>query len=143
MLIGFATCVHTSNMGQGDQVTAKQCLLCSQLLIRQLPWPPGVKPTKLYGSIKLIPRLTQMLDGWCKTDPPTKKLLVESDVPAYLCYIGQSPAVMPLEAAVGDLTLIAFYYLLHVGEYTCKNLQQYKTNSSILARGHNMHSRLE
>jgi hypothetical protein len=62
-----------------------------------------------------------MLDGWRKTDPPpTKKLPVEADVPEYLCHMGQAKSATPLEAAVGDLTLVAFYYLLRVGEYTSK-----------------------
>lgn len=63
-----------------------------------------------------------MLDGWRKEDPATsKKLPVEADVPEYLCQIGSSPSASAFEAAVGDLTLIAFYYLLRVGEYTCKS----------------------
>jgi hypothetical protein len=62
-----------------------------------------------------------MLDGWRKQDPPTsKKLPVEADVPEYLCKMGASPHATDLERAVGDLTVIAFYYLLRVGEYTCK-----------------------
>lgn len=62
-----------------------------------------------------------MLDGWRKHDPPTsKKLPVEADVPEYLCKLGSSPQATELERAVGDLTVIAFYYLLRVGEYTCK-----------------------
>lgn len=62
-----------------------------------------------------------MLDGWRKTDPPpTKKLPVEADVPAYLCQLGHSKLALPLTAALGDLTVIAFYYLLRVGEYTTK-----------------------
>lgn len=62
-----------------------------------------------------------MLDGWRKTDPPpTKKLPVEADVPEYLCHVGQAKTATPLEAAVGDLALVAFYYLLRVGEYTSK-----------------------
>jgi hypothetical protein len=61
------------------------------------------------------------LDGWRKDDPPTtKKLPVEADVPEHLCNVGTRPGATSLEAAVGDLTLIAFYYLLRVGEYTCK-----------------------
>ena len=34
--------------------------------------------------------------------------------------MGYSPSGTPLGQAVGDLTLIAFYYLLWVGEYTIK-----------------------
>jgi hypothetical protein len=62
-----------------------------------------------------------MLDGWRKHDPATtKKLPVEADVPTFLCQLGASPSATTLESAVGDLTLIAFYYLLRVGEYTTK-----------------------
>ena len=63
-----------------------------------------------------------MLDGWRKIDPPTiKKLPVESDVPELLSTIGADPTTNELDAAIGDLCLIAFYYLLRVGEYTIKN----------------------
>jgi hypothetical protein len=49
-----------------------------------------------------------------------KKLPVEADIPEYLCYMGQTKNASPLEAAVSDLAVIAFYYLLRVGEYTVK-----------------------
>ena len=45
----------------------------------------GSNPTKLENSDKLIPRLSQMLDGMCHEDTPTmKKLPVEADVPHFL-----------------------------------------------------------
>jgi hypothetical protein len=81
----------------------------------------GVNPTKLHGSDKLIPRLTQILDGWKKEDPPTlKKLPVEVDIPEYIASLGNTVSSTELDRAVGDLSLIAFYYLLRVGEYTTK-----------------------
>ena len=81
----------------------------------------GVNPTKLHGSDKLIPRLTQILEGWKKEDPPTlKKLPVEVDIPEYIASLGNNITATELDRAVGDLTLIAFYYLLRVGEYTTK-----------------------
>ena len=52
--------------------------------------------------------------------PPSKKLPVDVDVPEYLCHLGQYKTATPLEAAVGDLTLVTFYYLLWVGKYTAK-----------------------
>ena len=62
-----------------------------------------------------------MLDGWEKADPPTKKMLpVEADVPEYLSEMGHMTAAQELDRAIGDLALIAFYYLLRIGEYTCK-----------------------
>lgn len=36
-----------------------------------------------------------------------------------LCNLGAAPNTTTLEAAEGDLTVIAFYYLFQVGEYTC------------------------
>ena len=54
-----------------------------------------------------------MLDGWRKADPPpSKKLPVESNLHEYLCQVGHLKTPTPLEAAVGDLTLVVFYYLL-------------------------------
>jgi len=62
-----------------------------------------------------------MFDGWRKEDPPTeKKLPVEADVPEFLADIGRQAHATPLQKAVGDLALIAFYYLLRIGEYTGK-----------------------
>jgi hypothetical protein len=62
-----------------------------------------------------------MLDGWKKIDPPTLKMLpVEADVPEYIANLATLPAATNLDMAIGDLALIAFYYLLRVGEYTCK-----------------------
>ena len=61
------------------------------------------------------------MDGWRKEDPPTeKKLPVEADVPEYLADMGRNAFATPLQQAVGDLSLVAFYYLLRIGEYTGK-----------------------
>jgi hypothetical protein len=61
------------------------------------------------------------LDGWRHKDPPTsKKLLVKFDIPEYLVNESGHCLATALDQAVADLTTIAFYYLLHVGEYTVK-----------------------
>jgi hypothetical protein len=70
-----------------------------------------------------------MIDGFAKEDPPTRKMLpVESDVPELLVEMGYSKPGTAHTRAVGDLSLIAFYYLLHIGEYTlkgkCNNTKQ-------------------
>ena len=80
-----------------------------------------VNPTKIKGSTALLPRIQQMYDGWRKEDPPTVKMLpVEADVPELLVTRGLGTRATALEMAVGDLVMIAFYYLLRVGEYTIK-----------------------
>jgi hypothetical protein len=84
----------------------------------------ATNPTKIRGSDKLLPRLQQMLDGFCKADPPTmKQLPVEADVPEYLVKLVHDPEAREVHraiGAIGDLTMIVLYYLLRIGEYTTK-----------------------
>lgn len=63
-----------------------------------------------------------MLDGFARHDGPVKKKMpVEVDVPEFLIECGLQPAASERIKAVGDLSLIAFYYLLRIGEYTIKS----------------------
>ena len=79
-------------------------------------------PLKINGSERTIPRIQQMLDGWAKADSPTQKMLpVEADVPEYMAKLGLLPDASQLDKTIGDLALIAFYYLLRIGEYTFKS----------------------
>jgi hypothetical protein len=62
-----------------------------------------------------------MIDGYTKADPPTqKKLPVEADVPELLLEMGYGKSGSIQLQAVGESSLIAFYYLLRIGEYTVK-----------------------
>jgi len=64
-----------------------------------------------------------MLDGYRKVVPATcKKLLVQSDVPELLVEMAYQQGTTQLQRATADLTMVAFYYLLLVGEYTVKGL---------------------
>ena len=80
-----------------------------------------MNPTKMNGTDKFTPRLSQMIAGWRKSDPGTKKKLpVEVDVPEQMAQMGRVACAIDVVKAVGDLALIAFYFLLRVGEYTVK-----------------------
>ena len=63
-----------------------------------------------------------MLDGYRKVDPPTrKKLPVQADVVELLVDAAyKNEGSDQGQQATADLTLIAFYYLLRIGEYTVK-----------------------
>jgi hypothetical protein len=81
----------------------------------------GNNPTKIIGSEKFLPALQIMIEGYHKEDPPTRKMLpIETDVPQLLVDLGYSESSTAHTQAIGDLTLIAFYYLLRIGEYTVK-----------------------
>jgi hypothetical protein len=80
-----------------------------------------MNPTKLPDSKDLLPQLAQTLEGWQKANPPTtKQLPIKADVPELLAATGAKPGMSELVKAVGDWTLIGFYCLLRVGEYTVK-----------------------
>ena len=81
----------------------------------------GVDPTKCQATGKFLPRIRETLDGWRKQDPATQKELpVEVDVPEYLVDLAYIKGATEKDKAVADLVMIAFYYLLRVGEYTAK-----------------------
>ena len=80
-----------------------------------------INPVKLNNSKELVPRLSEMLSGFQKVDPPTmKKMPIEVDVPELLVKTGMDCTATELTKVVGDLSLIAFYYVLQVGEYKTK-----------------------
>ena len=82
----------------------------------------GTNPTKIEGQDKFLLALQMQLDGYIMQDPPPKKKLpVEADVPEFLVKTAYEVKDNTFEQATADLALIAFYYLLRIGEYTLKN----------------------
>jgi hypothetical protein len=81
-------------------------------------------PAKVLGSKKILPALQIMIDGYTKANPLTqKKLHVEADVPQLLIEMGYGKSGSIQAQAVGDLSLVAFYYLLRIDKYTVKQQQ--------------------
>jgi hypothetical protein len=121
LLTGFAGCVRTDYYGQGTQIQAGSVSSAITAIGQAIALATNTNTTKVVGSDKLLPCLQQMLDGFRKANPPTtKQLPVEADVPEFLVRLGLSPEARELERAIGNLTMIAFYYLLCIGEYTTK-----------------------
>ena len=113
LLMGFAARVRTGIYGRGRHV--QSCTVNGALTAigQEIALACGSNPTKLTGGDKLIPRLQQTYDGWRKEDPPMlKQLPVEADVPKLITRKGLEPGASELDRVVGDMTLIAFYYLL-------------------------------
>jgi hypothetical protein len=62
--------------------------------------------------------IQRMIEGFQRDDPPAiPQLAVPVTVPN-LCFDTGHKNGSPKAKAIGDLTLIAFYFLLRVGEYT-------------------------
>ncbi len=79
-------------------------------------------PTKVLGSDKFHDRIQEVLDRWKGHNPhSTKKLPVEANIPEFIATLSTHEDATELHKAVGDMSLITFYYLLRIGEYTTKD----------------------
>ena len=122
---GFAARVRSGRYGHGRQVTVARVRTIISSIGKTISMDTEHNPTLLKGSdSKIILPLQDAftVTAWGKADGPTnKKLPVEVDVPAYLVRQAYKLDESALDKRVGDLSLIAFYYLLRVGEYTVKS----------------------
>ena len=122
VITGFAARVRRGCYGRGKRVQTSTVCGAVTAIGQEISLACGVNPTKMMGSDKLLPRLQQTYNGWRKEDPPTMKMLpVESDVPEWLVARAGDSLSTELDRAVGDLVMVAYYYLLCVGEYTVKS----------------------
>lgn len=121
-LSGFMARIQQGGYGCGRMVKGNTVSTALMAIGKEIALVCNVNPLKIGGSEKLLPQLAQVLDGWRKEDGPAmKKLPVKADVPEYLVKCGLQPGASDLDKAVGDLTIMAFYYLLRIGEYTIKS----------------------
>ncbi len=113
--------VRSGYFGRGKQVQASTVSSAITAVGQKIALDTNTNPRKTMRFEKFLPCPQELLDGYRLEDPPTeKKLPVEADVPELLFDMGYGPSGTTLGQAVGDLSLIAFYYLLRVGEYTIK-----------------------
>jgi hypothetical protein len=121
VLTGFAARVRRGLYGRGKRVQTGTVINALTAIGQEVALACGENPTKVTGSKKLLPRLSQIYNGLHKEDTPTsKQLLVKADVPELLAEKGRNGSTTELERAIGDLSLIAFYYLMCIGEYMIK-----------------------
>ena len=118
---GFAARVRRGYYGRGRQVATGTVSKALTAVGQTISMDTGRNPLKPEGSDKLLFPIQVMLDGMRKVDPPTmKKLPVEVDVPEFVVRMAYLIGGAIGAQAIADSILIAFYYLLRVGEYTCK-----------------------
>ena len=93
----------------------------------------GGRSSPLYREQgKYLLPLERMMEGFRLEDPPPKsQLAVPVLVAEEMFQQGNHPNASPVLTATGQLGLIAFYYLLRVGEYTInrKNASNNKTRT--------------
>jgi hypothetical protein len=131
VLFSFASCIRLGYYGHGKQVQVG-AVNCTILVIgMMLSLAKGISPTRMENTVRLIPHPAQMMQGRQKADPPTLKTFsVEANVPKLLSKVGWLPTPIKLDTSIGDLALIAFYYLLHVDKYTIKSTRNNSNKQS-------------
>jgi len=90
----------------------------------------GRQPLHQVDGEHYIKPIQHMLAGFKNFDPATeKKLACHPDLPTFACRYGHRKGASVYQQAVGDLTVIAYYYLLRIGEYTTKTRRKKKTRT--------------
>jgi hypothetical protein len=113
--------VREGEHGKGRKVKADTVSTALTAINQTILLDTNTSPLKIKGTMNFVPLLQQTLDGWRNEDGPVKKKMpVEADVPEWLVKCAYQPGGTNLNKAVADLILIAFYFLLRVGEYTVK-----------------------
>ena len=83
-LIVFTACVFLGHYGQGKQVAIGTVFRALSDVGTTVTLVYEGNPKKSQGEITILPQLAQMMEGWRKEDPPTKKKFpVGIDVPEF------------------------------------------------------------
>ena len=123
---GFGGRVRTGYCGHGNQVTCARVQTAIRAIGQTCELDLGVNP--LYRAHeRYLKQVELMFAGFKRDDPiPVPEIAVPVSVPEECAKMGLTSAATEKEKAVGDLAIIAFFYLLRVGEYTQKKR---KTNT--------------
>ena len=119
LIQGFAARVRTGVFGRGTKV--KVSTVTSALAAISTTIELAGKQSPLYKDKEkqtYTLNIQRMIEGFRRDDPPAiPQLAVPIAVPN-LCFEAGLRNGSPKAKAIGSLTLIAFYFLLRVGEYT-------------------------
>ena len=117
ILTAFAARVRTGHYGRGKRVTVQTVKVALSAISKTIEL--GGQPSPIYKAEDTykVP-VARLIEGMRREDPPSvPQLAVPIAVPEHVLKKAYQTDDNILHA-IGDLSLIAFYYLLRVGEYT-------------------------
>ena len=117
---GFLECVRRGTFGHRRQVSAQTVRQAIRGIAKTTELD-GRGPSPLHIDPKrYIAVVEEQVNCYSADDPPPdQKIAVPVSVPNWLYKLGlMATTNIEYHTAVGELTLIAFYFLLRVGEYT-------------------------
>ena len=121
VITGFAARVRRGDYGQKDRVSCGRVQDAIRAVGQTCELDYGINPLQKAPKEYLKPMELQFA-GYRKEDPPpVPELAVPVQLVNQIYDQLSGPGTSPKQHAVADLCIIAFYYLLRVGEYTCRN----------------------
>ena len=117
IITAFAARVRKGFYGKGKQVTVQSVTQALAAITKTCELAGEPSPVLQAEKTYRAP-VARLVEGFRREDPPaTPQLAIPVAVPIQ-CYNAAYKTSSNKQKAVGDLALIAFYYLLRVGEYT-------------------------
>ena len=117
VLVCFAQHVRSGGVSRCKQQVRAQTVQVSLRAITARFELDGEQSPVVNSQGKYHKKIGQLIEGYRRNDPPPKfQLAVPLTVPAFMHTYSRSGTMK--QRAVGDMALIAFYFLLRVGEYT-------------------------
>ena len=117
IITAFAARVRTGHYGKGNTVRVPSVTQALAAISKTIELAGEQSPIYSSDKIYKLP-VARLIEGFRREDPPsTPQLAVPVSVPEMCQKIGYRTHNDFLRA-VGDLSIIAFFYLLRVGEYT-------------------------
>ena len=117
IITAFAARVRTGYYGQGSTVRVPSVTQALAAISTTIKLAGELSP--LYKSEKTYKTpVAQLLEGYRREDPPATPQLALPIIVLEECQNAGIRSKHPVKMAIGDLSIVAFYYLLRVGEYT-------------------------
>jgi hypothetical protein len=117
IVTGFAANVRTGVYGRGTQVRVSTITDAISAINQTIQLASKQTPLYRAPQIYTLP-LERLIEGYRRDDPPSTPQLAVPITVANECYKAALASDDPKVQATGCLVLVAFYYLLRVGEYT-------------------------
>lgn len=142
LLQGFARRVREGTFGRGKQVKVGSVQTALGAVGKTIELDGFANPLHRPGTTNYPAALTMQMETYRREDPATdKQVAVPVSIPNFI-FLDTRNSNDRRVKAIGELTLIAFYFLLRVGEYTyhgkgARRTQQFRLcDLKFFAKGH-------
>ena len=118
VLTAFAARVRQGSYGHGYQIKVQTVTTALAAISKTIELAGYTSPVyRAFNKYNL--QIERAVEGWRREDPPAvPQLAVPVTVPLQMAEAAYSPSGTHFIQAIADLAVIAFYFLLRVGEYT-------------------------